>query len=889
MVAPILPQSTEKTAPPNPELHPGAMAELQAVLVAQLDQSPKDSHSLIDSGEEITSFDFPRHCQALITAHGGTMIGESANTIAGCFRDGKDALKAAIALLHLTETTNEETNSKANHRVKLGIDYGEILRDGENIHGPALDMAVRLKNLAGPGEIYTSSPVVNLCRTLSSVHFEVARIRSKNHVQQEFEVYKAVWDKIHETGAIVYPIMYVRPIRKLWNDGFATVWDELLRTGRSLWKDSIVEEITLRDTSIILIPKQLESVIPLARSVALFLRRKVGSSSSFAIPIAIVADVGPYGTTWKPDEVNVPHHWHLVNPGYLYITEKAFNLMRQTFGISENLMRHRYGGHTFYQVALEEEPLSKTRVRFLYREAMAQGPYLPCFYCGDRKHQPVDCPSKNIPEITNALDQLGYLSTDELNSVFYSYLLGEPTSKTEQGGIDLLTEGSLGLAACAFFELKRIFQLRFLRSFWNTTNEEWNKARNSRNQGEGGLIWLAQDSLRVSELTKAESMLASALNKYPLDYRVYVTYGFLSIEKNNLSRAEHYFSEALDTAKTSVQRVFVLLLLSRLHWISGNQARAADRVHQALALNVESVDAAYQDVILKFFQGKERPACQRLTRLVQQDRAFFITALIDPDLAPFSKPIEETLEILLERAKKEAESAATDARNEFDLSRVALTANTIDGIKELQTQIDRLMDQKAYCAYLDVIDLSNRIVSTCRSGTIQRKREIWEILHELNKRFESNMTFLSSYPYQSLVSSLREELLRGRDKIHQVQNIGPALSQEQLIACHRLHEELTRDWDRLESRLRSLDTLFKFSRNTLRFLRWSGVFIAVIWFLGLFLFPLIIYYLNAFLSGFDTSTIPNVWFYQKKFLLFGSLLGITASLCIVIKGYLRGK
>ena len=62
---------------------------------------------------------------------------------------------------------------------------------------------------------------------------------------------------------------------------------------------------------------------------------------------------------------------------------------------------------------------------------------------------------------------------------------------------------------------------------------------------------------------------------------------------------------------------------------------------------------------------------------------------------------------------------------------------------------------------------------------------------------------------------------------------------------------------------------------------------AIVWFFDLCVFPLIIYYLNAFLSGFDISTIPNVWFYQKNFLLFGSLVGMGVSLIITIKSFFK--
>jgi hypothetical protein len=291
--------------------------------------------------------------------------------------------------------------------------------------------------------------------------------------------------------------------------------------------------------------------------------------------------------------------------------------------------------------------------------------------------------------------------------------------------------------------------------------------------------------------------------------------------------------------------------------------------------------------VFKFLQGKEKIACQRLSRLVQENREYFVTALIDPDLAPFSDAVGETLGLLLDRAKKEAESAASEADSEYALSKVALGKADIKDIQLLRTKIDQLLAQDSYFGYLDVIEHSESIVSTCRKSTIHRKREIWEILRELNGRLEINMKFVDSYPYKGMVSSYRDQLVLAREKIHHVQNIGPALSEQQLLACHNLHESLTTEWNGLESRLRRLDTFLKLCKGSLRFLRWSGIFMAIVWFLDLFLFPLIIYYLSAFLSGFDVSTIPNVWFYQKNFLIFGSVVGMGISLFITIKGLLK--
>lgn len=867
--------------------YPDSLLEISAVFIAHFERRKDTTGMPGEESEEAFLHEHLTEASSLLTAHGGTVIQSSGQVLQAYFHNGKDAVNAAIALHHSTRAYNTGKNLQSRLQMKAGIDYGEIIRDADDLQGSAVETARLLSNLASPDEIYVSWQVFNISRNLPTVHFEVVHPWNKKNIPEGFEIYRIIWDTTLEAGALSYPILCFRPIWKLWDHGFVDTWEDLINARDGLWGGEQNREEILDDKSIVLILKNIESIVPLSKAVNSFLRKKIGGSTAGLIPIQIIADIGPYGEDWKAETSGLPAQWEKLNPGYLYISEHAYNPLQQKTEIPGSAIHRSYGGQSFYQIALDNELPFQERKRFLYHKALIQGDFQPCFYCGDRKHQPIKCPSKNIPETTNALNQLGYLSMDELNNIFYRHILGENGDKETEQSVDLMTEGSLGLPASGFFELKRIFQLRFFRSFWNTTNEEWNKVRKNRNQSEGGLIWLAQDSLRVSELTKAESLLSSAMDKHPLDYRVYVASGFLHIEKNDLSKAEYYFSEAYALAKTNVQKAFTLLLLSRLFWLVGNVDKAYEKIQRILSLNVDSIDAMYQDIVFKFHQDKEKLACQRLSKLIQEDREYFVVAMIDPDLVPFSHSIGDTLGIILDRARKDAQSALSDADNEYTLSKVVLGKNDINDIQLLRAKIDQLLKKDGYFGYLDIIDYSNSIISTCRKSTIHRRREIWGIFRELNKRLEKNTRFVESYPYRSMVHSYRQQLAHASEKIRYVQNIGPALSQEQLVASHNLYEELTREWGSLESKLRGLQYFLQFCKGSLRFLRWSGISMAIVWFLDLCLFPLIIYYLNAFLSGFDISTIPNVWFYQKNFLLFGSLVGIGIALVITIKNFFK--
>ncbi|GAG55119.1 unnamed protein product [marine sediment metagenome] len=90
----------------------------------------------------------------------------------------------------------------------------------------------------------------------------------------------------------------------------------------------------------------------------------------------------------------------------------------------------------------------------------------------------------------------------------------------------------------------------------------------------GGIVWLAYDCLRVSNLPQAESFLKTSIKEAPEDYKAYCAMGFLNLERDNVFRAEHFFNKALYSVRTKPQKIFLLLLLSRLYDLNDDFVRA---------------------------------------------------------------------------------------------------------------------------------------------------------------------------------------------------------------------------------------------------------------------------------------------------------------------------
>jgi len=875
---------------PLAEGYPDALGQSVAVLYAEIvgsKQSPKQDQ---DTSRENLLRPYHDSASSAIEAHGGSIFNISGNSVTGCFASARDALEAAIDMNQAFGISNEEKNMQGLFRLKLGIDFGEAIRDQQDIHGSVVDTAVLLASLAGPGELYVSESIFELTRDLPYIHFEVANTWSKRNMPEGMAVYKAIWDTARGISVASYPFLYVRPAWKPAQHNLSDAWKTLLGIKDAPWKEQQEFEDILPDRSLALIPKHIDLALPIAAAIATFLREKAGiPNGEGSAPIHILVDMGPYVKQGTVDTKDLIPGWETLEPGYLYLTEKAFALLKQKSVLSETSLQQVWGGQTLYQVHLDPENQTRRTKRFLYQKTLVEGQYEPCFYCGDRKHRPAQCPSKDIAEVTHALNRIGHISIDELNRLFYEYISGDSEGKRNPLTPDLAAERSPDLAACGFFDLKRVFQLRFFRSIWNAADEEWNKIRENRSQSEGGLVWLVQDSLRVSDLSKAESILVSAMEQNLFDYRVHVVAAFLHIEKNNLREAKRRLNEALNTAKTNLQKSYALLLLSRLSAITGNLSKACERIQKILALDIESVDVSYQDIVFKFHEGKDKIASQRLVKLIQQNREFYVTALIDPDLAPYSDIICELLNGIFERAKEDAETAVSDAENEFALSKVALGRRELNDIQLLKSKIEELVKTDSYFGYLDISDHASSIISLCRNSIVHRKKEISKILRELDERLEKNLTFVQSYPYQTLINPCREQLATAGERIRHLQASGPALSQEQLLACHSLQMELSQEWDRLESKFQKLESLREFFKGVARFFKWSVFFIGIVWFMDLFIFPLIIYYTSALVSGFDGFSLPNVWFYQKTFLVVGSLISAIVALFITMKNLFKGN
>lgn len=72
-----------------------------------------------------------------------------------------DGLDGAVALLAAVDAAREEGSFPL--AVRMGLNYGEVIARGDDLIGQAVNIASRVSDLAGPGELLVSESAITAC------------------------------------------------------------------------------------------------------------------------------------------------------------------------------------------------------------------------------------------------------------------------------------------------------------------------------------------------------------------------------------------------------------------------------------------------------------------------------------------------------------------------------------------------------------------------------------------------------------------------------------------------------------------------------------------------------------------------------------------------------
>jgi len=120
----------------------------------------------------------------LIAAHGGRIVGTAGDSVLADFSSVVDALSCAVAMQQASRAVNDPIPPERRLELRIGINLGDVIVDGDDIFGDGVNIAARLEALAQPGTVCISQTVYDQVRNKLDLDYRpLGSHRVKNIVE----------------------------------------------------------------------------------------------------------------------------------------------------------------------------------------------------------------------------------------------------------------------------------------------------------------------------------------------------------------------------------------------------------------------------------------------------------------------------------------------------------------------------------------------------------------------------------------------------------------------------------------------------------------------------------------------------------------------------------
>ena len=827
---------------------------------------------------------------SIIEEYGGSLIKEVGDSVMAYFPDPQEALKAAISMQRGFTLHNKEGNVLDEIHVRIGLHYGKVIIEEKDIYGDVVNVAAKLTNIAKGDQIFISHEIYDITKEIPSVNYELINAWTIKNVPADLTVYRVVWEKAPAMPPLKKALLLVFPDAN--NPHIDEVLDRIQLIGQG--KDFLFgARETLSDNTTweglpILVYDNAKAALEGSRQIFSYLTASIAADNGSAPPFkTLIADASLPKRSGLASGTPYPEPAGIFRYG-LYLTEGAYREICDDFSITGCIPVQAEPYGALYVIDFQEQGVesSKESETHLHTPPVVHDRFPPCFYCNSKKHPARYCPSKDLTEMGRSINRIGYMSLKQIEE--FSSAIESPSAEiddTAYFSLSLTPFRASELTAHAYYDIKMLYQFRFSNVLWNTGATVWSKVTTDPRDNQGGFAWLAQDSLRVSNYEKARSFLSLALEKSPDDYKAYCVSGFLEIEHGNLEKAVEIFCEAFKKTKTKPQKIYISMILSRLYDLLGDQKKARDMIQRVLLIDEGCNDAIYQDILFQLKQKNDKPALQRLAGLVQENKEFFVVAMIDPELSPYRNNIYAHLGGILSEAQKNATRHYNEAKIEFANARSLLPPTTLADIGPILTVLDELMKSESYFAYLDVPHYCNNIKIQCRNILRDQKLLIKNQVKSIRSRLQNAHAFITSYRYAHLADKYKNALMNIGVAVDRLGDVRSADTSDDLQSCHDECVALSSHLSRIERKFETLDIFQQIVRFCLIFLKKSSIFFSIVFFLGIFIFPFFTNHINLLFVRLDVGAFPSAWESQRSFLIVGGIASIIGAACLTIKDF----
>src|SRR5258707_12788105 len=126
----------------------------------------------------------------LIASHRGRIFNTAGDSLVADFASAVDAVQCAVAVQDAIGNENAGRPAGEQMRFRIGIHVGDIIVQGDNLFGDAVNIAARLEALAEPGGICVSGAVQDHMGTKLPLSFTDLGEQQVKNITQPIRAYR---------------------------------------------------------------------------------------------------------------------------------------------------------------------------------------------------------------------------------------------------------------------------------------------------------------------------------------------------------------------------------------------------------------------------------------------------------------------------------------------------------------------------------------------------------------------------------------------------------------------------------------------------------------------------------------------------------------------------
>jgi adenylate cyclase len=142
-----------------------------------------------------------------VAEHRGRVVKSTGDGILAEFPSVVDAVRCAVEMQAGMDARNSDVPKSRRIRFRIGINLGDIIVDGDDIHGDGVNIAVRLEGFAQPGSICISQTVLDHARGNVPLEVEDAGEQALKNIDRPVHVYHVSAGLAAERAAIEAPAL----------------------------------------------------------------------------------------------------------------------------------------------------------------------------------------------------------------------------------------------------------------------------------------------------------------------------------------------------------------------------------------------------------------------------------------------------------------------------------------------------------------------------------------------------------------------------------------------------------------------------------------------------------------------------------------------------------